>query len=138
MNDTEVMKRLVGIKADYEDAEVHEAIAKAIDALRFRNSYLMEQEDIDRVRDRYLVEMQTLKEMRKSFGWVPADEAVPIKDTAVLVCISGQNKSGNIKFDHAYEFAEYDENGWWLTHYPDAEQFTVHAWMEIPEFVEVK
>lgn len=64
----------------------------------------------------------------------PADCLPGSEEVEVLVIFSGKKR--NITFDHAVEFANYDDDGWYLPTYNtydcDVEQAVVHAWAYIP------
>ena len=64
--------------------------------------------------------------------WTLPEEALPITDDIVLISLSGT--FGHVHFDHAYELASYDKDGWLFETYLEADpsEFTIHAWMPLP------
>lgn len=72
--------------------------------------------------------------------WNPVTpETMPPEGKCVIACVDGQNKSGNIKYEGAYLFAEwYAKSGWWFDDCPEMDGADVKWWMDICDVPEEK
>lgn len=63
---------------------------------------------------------------------IPIEAGEPRMDSCCIIQASGKLQE-NIAAHSAIVMAEYCEEGWILTDYPEAEDFTVEAWCYLPE-----
>lgn len=65
---------------------------------------------------------------------IPITVAEPRMDSCCIIQASGKLQE-NITAHSAIVMAEYCEEGWIITDYPEAEDFTVEAWCYVPHAI---
>ncbi|MCB6366627.1 DUF551 domain-containing protein [Intestinibacillus massiliensis] len=65
--------------------------------------------------------------------WISADERLPEDSYESVIAIVSGNPSKSITLIGAYQFASYDEEGWYIDEFPEWDTPKVRYWMDLPD-----